>query len=384
MGVLFFVLLLISIGSLYSMRDSNSPPQWDKYSVAFALAMASPVLAVLFSQFYHGSFSARPYDGASRFLFAIPMFFALRQRNIRIVAAMQLGIPLGVFVGFVALKLHPFDWGGRYTTSEFFNLIHFSDTALILGFLSLFSINSLRKDHALLCLFKIFAFLLGIYMSIQSGERGGWLAIPPLLLIWVFYQSKEKIWLKLTITTVLILCAAWLSYFMLDVVHSRVNSIFDDLNNFFHGNKDTSLGIRLQHWQAALYLFAGHPFFGVGPDQFEKIIPELEAMGMLTPLAAKIGHSELHNEILAKCTETGLFGFASILSVFIVPLFIFKQTIRSPHDAVRIASVMGVCLVSGFFIFGLTVEIFNLKMTASFFALTLALLMASATNKSIR
>jgi O-antigen ligase len=39
---------------------------------------------------------------------------------------------------------------------------------------------------------------------------------------------------------------------------------------------------------------------------------------------------------------------------------------------------MGICLVIGFFIFGLTVEIFNLKMTATFFAFTLAVLMAVA------
>jgi O-antigen ligase len=41
---------------------------------------------------------------------------------------------------------------------------------------------------------------------------------------------------------------------------------------------------------------------------------------------------------------------------------------------------MGICLVLGFFIFGLTVEIFNLKMTATFFAFTLAVLMAAATH----
>jgi O-antigen ligase len=43
---------------------------------------------------------------------------------------------------------------------------------------------------------------------------------------------------------------------------------------------------------------------------------------------------------------------------------------------------MGIFLVAGFFIFGLTVEIFNLKMTIAFFSLTLAVLSAIASNKS--
>jgi hypothetical protein len=42
---------------------------------------------------------------------------------------------------------------------------------------------------------------------------------------------------------------------------------------------------------------------------------------------------------------------------------------------------MGVCLVEGFFIFGLTVEIFNLKVTDAFFSLTVAVLLPAATHK---
>lgn len=42
---------------------------------------------------------------------------------------------------------------------------------------------------------------------------------------------------------------------------------------------------------------------------------------------------------------------------------------------------MGICLVEGFFIFGLTVEIFNLKMIISFYFLIVAVLLAAATHK---
>ena len=92
--------------------------------------------------------------------------------------------------------------------------------------------------------------------------------------------------------------------------------------------------------------------------------------------------AEVHSEIFAKGAETGIFGLLSLLSIYIVPTAIFWQIAQTSTQQTRRASFMGICLVAGFFIFGLTAEIFNLKMTASFFAMTLAILMAAATNKT--
>lgn len=383
MGVMFFLLLLTAIVCLVRMRRTLSTSHWDKYSIAFALAMASPVLAIFLSQAYHGQFKASSYDWASRFLLSIPIFLALRQTSIRALTILQFAIPLGALVTLTLLILHPAVWAeGRHTTSYAFNLIHFSDTALMLGFLSLFSINWERRDHAAISIFKFCGFLAGIYMSIQSGERGGWIAIPPLLMLWAISYNKERLWLKLAIAALVIGCAAWMSYALIDSVQLRINSIFQDLNAYASGNKDTSLGIRLQQWQAAIYLFSENPVFGVGTGGFLQAMPALSQQGMLTPLAASYGNAEIHSEIFAKGVETGTFGLLSLLSIYVVPVVIFWQVARFSALQSRRAGFMGICLVAGFFIFGLTVEIFNLKMTATFFSLTLAALMAAATNKT--
>lgn len=385
MGVLFFLLLVTSIACLYRGQKLLSISHWDGYSIAFALAMASPVMAIFLSQAYHGQFKAPPYDWASRFLLAIPIFLALRQINIRAITVLQFGIPLGTLVVLIALLIHPYHWPVHgSSTSEAFNLIHFSDTALMLGLLSLFCINWERKDHALVLAFKFCGFLAGVYMSIQSGERGGWIAIPPLLLLWVIAYSRKSLWLKFGISMLIVIATISLSYVAIDVVHYRINLISSDLSNYAHGNMDTNIGIRLQLWQAALHLFIENPFFGVGPNGFAHAMPALNASGMLTPEAARMGNGEVHNEILAKCAGTGLFGLISILSVYLVPLFIFWRSTRSPFSTTKTAGFMGICLVTGFFIFGLTAEIFNLKMTAAFFSFTLAVLMAAATHKSSR
>ena len=377
MGVLFGILLIISLVQLFHIRKTVLISHWDKYSIAFALAMSSPVVAIFLSQAYHGQFNSEYYDSASRFLLAIPIFLVLRQTNISVITVLQYGIPLGALVGLAMLKIHPFDWGGRYTTSNFFNLIHFSATALMLGFLSLVSINWERKDPLFTLALKLCGFMAGFYMSIQSGERGVWLAIPVLLLIWIAANSKEKLWLKIGIALLVILGTVWLSYSMVPGMHSRIDSVFSDITAYTQGNKDTSIGARIQLYLAAIHLFIQHPIFGVGPGEFKQAMPALMASGLLTSYGALMGTAEVHNEILQKCAETGLFGLVSILSVYLVPTFIFWRSTKSSASLIRIASLMGICLVAGFFIFGLTAEIFNLKMTANFFALTLSILMAA-------
>ncbi len=384
MGVLFGVMLIISSIQLFRIRKTHSIPYWDKYNIAYALAMASPVVAIFLSQAYHGPFKAEYYDSASRFLLAIPIFLALRQTNIRAITVLQYGLPLGALLGLTMLKIHPFDWGGnRYTTSSAFNTIHFSDTALMIGFLSLFSINWKRKDHPLVLVLKFCGFMAGMYMSIQTGERGGWVAMPVLMLIGVAAYSKKNVLLKLGIAISVILASIWLSYLFLEMVHTRIYFIYSDIKYYVDGYKDTSVGERFQLYIAAFHLFIEHPIFGIGPGQFAHAMPELLARGMLTPFGAQAGISEVHNEILHSCAETGLFGLLSILSVYLVPLFVFLRSAKSVIPLIRVSSFMGICLSVGFFIFGLTVETFDLKMTATFFAFTLAILMATVTRHEL-
>jgi O-antigen ligase len=90
----------------------------------------------------------------------------------------------------------------------------------------------------------------------------------------------------------------------------------------------------------------------------------------------------VHNEILAQMVRFGIFGLLSILAVYLVPLLYLWRLAKSNLQPQRTAAIMGMILILGFFTFGLTVEIFNLKMTIAFFSLTLAVLFAAASNKS--
>jgi O-antigen ligase len=379
MNALFFLMVITSFIYLFRTRKSQEIRLWDGYSKAFAIAMASPVLAVLLSQAYHGTFTAPPLDGPSRFLFAIPIFLALRQTEIRTVTFLQYGLPLGALVALLSTIITEYKWEDNF---YFVNYSRYSFMSLILGLLALYSINWTTQDRAPALILKICGFLAGVFLSIQSGARGGWIAIPVLLFIWWLSRNPKISWPKLAAIILSILLTVALSYVFIEKVHSRIDMIYQDLSDFQHGNKDTSLGARLQLWQVAGKLITENPVFGVGPDGFAQMMSSLNERGVITTWAASLGRGEVHNEILAKTVGLGLFGLLSSLAVFVVPLIIF---IRFAHSAVaqkRTAAYVGICLVTGFFIFGLSLEIFNLKMIDAFYSLTVAVLIAAATHKT--
>lgn len=105
--------------------------------------------------------------------------------------------------------------------------------------------------------------------------------------------------------------------------------------------------------------------------------------GRLTPMAADFGQGETHNQLLAYAVDYGLVGLLGMLAVFVGPAWLFWRSLRAHErtSAVRSAqraALMGLVFVVGFFIFGLTVEIFNLKVTAAFYATLVAVLGAFA------
>ena len=384
MNAAFFLLLIVAVFCLYRAPQSLHKDQWDAYTIAFAVAMASPMLAVFLSQAYHGEFTARFYDGPSRFLLTIPIYLALRQIKTNSLSMLQYGLPLGAISALLVVLILA-DHQPYYPRAgnTFIFPIHFGDLALILGVLSLLAINWTSRDRAHIVALKVLGLLAGLYVSVQSQSRGGWAAIPVILLAWPLMQNNKIKIHHLLFASVFIVLSAVASYYFVGVIHTRVGEINTDLTAFSQGNTDTSLGVRLQLWKAALHLFRENPIFGVGPNGFAPMLPTLSQSGLITKMAANIGQGEVHNLIFANMARLGIFGLLSALAIFFVPLVIFMKATKSDSSIKKNAALMGICLVLGFFVFTLSVETFNLKMVAAFYSLTLAVLLAIATNKTI-
>ncbi len=368
------LLALGGIAMLTAMPAARTPPAQRAAVRAWVAAMLGVAAATLLSQWVHGVWIWRHDDAPARFMLGIPVYFALRRIDLRRLAALQYGLVGGALLIALGLVVAPHrDPFGRLSTG-FIDLITFGDTALMLGVLAALSIGWLGPEPRWRLVLKLAALVAGLYASVVSGSRGGWLALPLFLGIGLAGGARRGDLRRLGWIGIGTLALVALAYWRMPELHQRIDLVLSDLRAFRHGDPDTSVGIRLQLWRAALHLWAQQPWFGLGPGGFKAAMTSMQHAGWLTPLAAQYGRGEVHNEILDKACALGVPGLIAILALYLVPATIFARRLRG---ASAVPARMGLALTLGFMVFGLTVETFDLKMNAAFYALSGAVLLAA-------
>lgn len=376
MNASLFLLVIISTWLLVVYRR----PSWhelDRTDIIFAAAMASGLLVILISQLYHQDLRGRYFDSSARFLLGIPVLIVLRNVRMEFLSVVQYAFPLGAIGALSSVMME--NPSVRINAATFFlNHIHLGDMALLLGVLSLLSINWIGRDNLSLKLLKWGGGISGLFVSLISSARGGWIAVPIFLGVYLYIQNKENFVRRFGLAVLLLGAVCVVTYLFVEPIQHRLWMIYSDLLQFSSGNIDTSIGVRLQLWNAAFHLIAENPILGVGAEGFARSMDALSASGFITPAAAGLGKGEVHNEILAQTVRFGMFGLASILAVYFVPFYLFVRAVKTGSNQQKRAAMMGMCVTLGFFVFGLTVETFNLKMTVAFYSLTVTVLLAIA------
>lgn len=380
------IMFLLLASSLYILAvDRRTPLHAPMAAVmprhallALSIALCLPFLAVIVSELAHGHVVGNTLDSPSRFLIAIVVMFALRRVSHHLPAWMTYGLPLGAFAAASMATYIVVEYVAR-AESTFLNAIHFGDIALLIGVLSAMSIHWLKRDSAFGVVLKLAGALAGCYASWASQSRGGWIALP--LLVVICLWAGGKTWnRRARLSAVLLLCAAIVVpvAFSKTVRERMFTDISTDLIKLEQGQPDTSVGIRLELYKTAVTLIRDNPVFGLGAHGFHDAMTPLEQAGAITPTTASLGRGEVHNQILAYGADYGLLGIFSMLAVYAVPAWFFSLCIRRGDTRARRTGVLGLVTAVSFFVFGLTVETFNLKVTAAFYATMLAVLAAFA------
>ncbi|SDD09897.1 O-antigen ligase family protein [Paraburkholderia lycopersici] len=356
----------------------------DRVALAFCVALCGPVAAVALSTLSHGHPLFPTWDSPSRFLLAVPIFLALRRAPLRIFVWADISFTLGALSALAIALLTPRDWGEGRVGSQFLNPIHFGDLALALGVLSAIALNWWRKDRVFWRILKVAGLFAGLATSLLSGARGGWAAIPlvAVLIVWELGRGKPFHWKVLMPVTVALLLG--LVYGLSGTVRERVDMVSSDLTQYSHGNRDTSVGVRLQLYEAASKLIAEHPVLGLGGDGFRDKMTSLARQGALTPVAAAFGEGEVHNQLLAYMANYGIVGGLALLAIYVVPGVFFAAKLQSASRTARRTALMGLSFVLMFLVFGLTVETFDLKSTVSFYATVIGVLAAIADRAAVQ
>lgn len=353
---------------------------------AIVFTLASPILAIFLSQSFRHSYTSTAFDGPSRFLLLIPVFFYLKDRQVNFTKIIEWVIPISLLICLGAYLLNPEaseEWGGRAAT-YFVDTVTFGVYCVILGFISLASIGLHdSKESKLLTALKLMGFALGCYIAIQSQSRSAWTAAIGLLVMISFIKLHKKHPLAPWGMLVLGFTAITAIYLASPALQNRIDLMFAELGQYLRGGAlDSSTGLRISMIRVAIHLIIENPLTGVK----DGVMPALDTIASIRPfysdeLQFVITKAGTHVEILAQGVRAGIFGLISGTALFLVPGLLFWKRMKHPNQDIRNAAFLGICLVMGLFIAGLTIQVFNLKYTASFYALMITALAAQALQK---
>ncbi len=351
----------------------------DRFSQLLILTLASPFLAILLSQLLRNDININAYDGPLRFFLAGLIFLYLKHKQVDFLYLFQYIAPISLLIAVGAIFYYPETsayWGGRYA-SYFVDPLTFGGYALVIGFTCLFLLN-LKKDAYFLTGLKLMGFACGLFLSVGSGSRSGWMAIPFVLALWVYFNRKNK---KLVINASLILISALLITLLLNEnLQQRILSIFQEIYAWFtnQANKEEgSGGMRLTMWRMSWVLFLESPLYGYGdPLGYKHLLDQPLVTSFAGPNALGAITLGPHHEVFGQMLRSGIFGLIAGLLLFFAPMTVFIQQLR--RNSQNLAAQVGLAFVLGLFICSLSIEVFNLKYTTSFYALMLACLGAQA------
>ncbi len=380
-----FVFVLFSLAFIYTLQNfqsirSNLDGAASKWII---FTLCSPLLAIFISQSFRQEFSSTAFDGPSRILLTALVFLYLKDRQINFTKLIEWVIPISLLICLGTYLLNPAAstmWGGR-AASYFVDTITFGTYCLILGFICLVSIGiNPGKEHPLLTILKILGFAIGCYIAIKSQSRSAWTAAIGLLIYLSFVRFHKKHpaypWVFMALGAV----AIAIIYKFSPDVHHRVNGAIQEVVTYFKANNfDTSLGLRISMIRVASNLLIENPLSGLK----DGVMPALNTIPSIQPfytdlLQQMIRDTGTHTEILAQGVRSGICGLISSTALFFVPGWIFLTRIKHQNPRIRTAAIIGFTLVLGLFIASLTIQVFNLKYTSSFYALMIAALAAQA------
>lgn len=382
-------LLLQSLFALiltFKSKENLSDFWKSKWTVLVFTTFSLSLLAILNSQFLNNSWEWRYYDSPSRFLFAIPLIMYIWQSTIKLQPLFELTFPLTLVVTFIALPFLPkLGWStdpSRLAT-YFVDPLTFGRISLTFGLVSLAFINF--KNKSLISnLLLVIGFVLGLYLSVKSGSRTGWLAFPIVLFFLFVMQApiKNKL-VSMFIALIIIVISTFTIYKLSPTVNQRINTATHEISSYQLNqlNADNSSGMRISFFRIGLHYFSERPFSGWGDKGFKEKLNDSEISFFSSSLTREFAfNAGFHNEFITNMVRSGILGLLSSLLLLGTPLIIFWKvlTVNRP------LAIAGITYVLCELISGLSTEVFNLKFTAAIYTFNISVFLGLALQSLIQ
>ena len=296
----------------------------------------------------------RELDYPSRVLLFIPVLLLLFKYPIK-TCVLSYSIPLGGIIVVCMALYDKFILNLNPEQNPRIMHIQGGDISMSLGIFSLIiALYAHQKKDVKLTTLSVIGGLCGIVGSLLSTARGGWVALPVLLIVilYIYRHSLSKRFF-LTFFGIMVATSIGISQMPNNRIMERIDVAQKDIQLYLDNHDgNTSLGARFEMWKSALEMAKEKPLFGWGIqgatekrklDTKEKIV------------TGDIGQfTHAHNQYLDDLSKRGVVGLLALLAVLFIPLRAFMKKLNTTNDEVKLIATLGVAHILSVMIYGLS------------------------------
>ena len=301
----------------------------------------------------------RELDNPSRAILLIPVFLLLLKTPPKL-STFLWSVPLGsVLAGFMAIY-DKFILQSEAAFSSRIMYIQGGDIAMSLGLFSmaiaLYFWQKTQRKQSALC---ILAALFGILGSILSTARGGWPALPIILiaLLWMYRRNLSKTFF-ITLIGLFAIAIIGIAQMPNNRMSERFAAAQYDIQQYLEqGNGSTSVGARFDMWQSVFIMVQEKPILGWGIQGAPQKRHQLAEQGIISQYAGQFTHA--HNQYLDDLSKRGIVGLAAFLAIFVIPLRRFMQGLKSDSAETKLIAALGTIHVLAVMIYSLSQGFFT-------------------------
>jgi O-antigen ligase len=382
-------LVILAVVSVYGIFRSRLPLRAffpDAATAWMFVALAFPIVAAFISILIRGDLQSSLWkqnidllNGPSRLFLAAIALLWMNYKKVRFLDVFQIVSAVGIIITFFFATTQQPGVAHRYTTS-LLDLCTFGQQIVLVGAIQ-FLLLAFRPSRSRWVLaLTVVSILLAAYMAINSGGRGGWIAVPPLLLLAALLYPGRKA--KLLMLLFLGLLAVGGILATNKVFQERLTSIYSETQAWFAGDATAGGSGRLTLMSISWELIKDNPIKGYAhKDNLWCPVYQMDPARYLRPGFTyeeteyhryTLCDTGEHNQYLHELLISGIFGIGALVLLLLVPLIVFITRLRGTEGDFYAASAVGVGFVLAFMVFGLTQGPFSYKVIASFYGFVIA------------
>lgn len=324
-SLLFVLITFTALYFLFTKRDRKPLYKEEKiYLWVFVLFFTTYIVSVLVNGYSWEMIKKEGLGTEINYLLFVPIYLLIREYSFSqkaLLAGILLSIPV-IFLFSVYEYIYIMPTSERHNLNgAYFHLFIGPITAL-----SLLMAYSAYKEwigkNKYYWVIPIYI-AMGLFIIIFSQARLGHLTIMGGTVILLFILTKN-IKIKLGGIALIILIAV--SAYQVDDVKHRVRLAVNDINKYFNPTNNvnkkaaSSLGVRLEVWRSAQYVFNEHPLVGIGHGNYPNFIKKYIDKGLVGYAAINMGQA--HNTFVEALITKGSIGLTLLLMIFYYPVYL--------------------------------------------------------------